>query len=81
MPSTRPRITFNRKGVCSACTNFEEGKKINWKLREKQKGNGWIGWLDSTRSQLGTCAYYAGRVSRLCQHIARSRANTNVSLQ
>ena len=36
MPSTRPRITFNKKGVCSACTNFEERKKINWKLREKQ---------------------------------------------
>ena len=46
--STRPRIEFFN-GVCSACINFQERKKINWKLREKQlwkicnkfrKGNG-----------------------------------------
>ena len=36
MVSTRPRITFDKNGVCSACINFEERKKINWRLREKQ---------------------------------------------
>ena len=33
--STRPRVQFFN-GVCSACINFQERKKINWKLREKQ---------------------------------------------
>ena len=34
MVSTRPRINFVN-GVCSACINFAERKKINWKQREK----------------------------------------------
>ena len=32
----RPRITFDKNGVCSACNWFEEKKKIDWKNREKQ---------------------------------------------
>ena len=33
----RPRITFDEKGVCSAC-NFADFKKnkIDWSLREKE---------------------------------------------
>lgn len=32
----RPRITFDQNGVCSACNWFEEKKKIDWSLRQKQ---------------------------------------------
>lgn len=35
-PSTRPKLSFNLKGVCSACTGAEEKKEINWKEREKE---------------------------------------------
>ena len=34
-PNTRPRVTFN-KGICNACLNWEEKKKINWIDREKK---------------------------------------------
>jgi N-acetyl sugar amidotransferase len=32
--STRPRITFNDDGICSACQWMKEKKKLNWKDRE-----------------------------------------------
>jgi len=32
--STRPRITFDKEGVCSACQWFKKKKKINWKNRQ-----------------------------------------------
>ena len=35
MVSTRPRINFVN-GICYACINFAERKKINWKQREKK---------------------------------------------
>ena len=33
MVSTRPRLTFNNEGLCSACVWSKEKKKINWKKR------------------------------------------------
>ena len=37
MPSTRPRLTFNAGGVCSACQWAEEKKDhVNWKMRWDQ---------------------------------------------
>lgn len=33
MPDTRPGISFNKEGVCSACQNHEKRKKINWEER------------------------------------------------
>ena len=33
--STRPRITFDKRGFCSACQWSEKKKKLNWSLREK----------------------------------------------
>ena len=36
--STRPRITFNSKGICSACQWSFEKKKINWKTKKKELG-------------------------------------------
>lgn len=35
-PDTKPDLTFNENGVCSACTAFEERKNIDWGEREKQ---------------------------------------------
>jgi len=32
--STRPRITFNNEGICSACQWAEEKKSLNWKERQ-----------------------------------------------
>jgi len=34
--STRPRITFDKKGWCNACQWMEEKRKINWKKRENK---------------------------------------------
>lgn len=37
MPSTRPKLSFNKDGVCSACIGAEEKKRdIDWKAREKE---------------------------------------------
>jgi len=33
MPETKPGITFDKKGVCSACKNHEKKKKIDWEAR------------------------------------------------
>ncbi len=32
--STRPRITFDKNGLCNACQWTNEKKKINWKSRQ-----------------------------------------------
>jgi len=34
--STRPRITFDKRGFCSACQWSERKKKLDWGLREKK---------------------------------------------
>lgn len=34
--STRPRITFDKRGWCNACQWMEEKKHLNWNLRKKQ---------------------------------------------
>lgn len=36
MPSSRPRISFNNKGLCNGCVTFKNRKKINWKKRERE---------------------------------------------
>lgn len=36
MPDTRPGITFDEKGVCSACQAYERRKLINWEERWKE---------------------------------------------
>ncbi len=36
MPSTRPGITFNEEGVCSACQAYERRKTIDWDKRWKE---------------------------------------------
>lgn len=36
MPNTRPRVVFDAEGVCNACRNAEEKKKINWKERREE---------------------------------------------
>ncbi len=39
MVSTRPRISFDSKGYCSACQWTEKKKNIDWKIREKKLRN------------------------------------------
>ena len=34
--STRPRVTFNKLGLCSACQWVEDKKKIDWDERQKK---------------------------------------------
>lgn len=36
MPDTRPGITFNKEGVCSACEHFEKRKSVDWDKRWKE---------------------------------------------
>lgn len=34
VPSTRPHLYFDKNGICSACINHENKKKINWNKRK-----------------------------------------------
>ena len=45
--STRPRVTFDERGFCSACRWVEEKKKLDWKKREEKL----IQLLDRNRSE------------------------------
>ena len=36
MPSTRPGITFDENGICSACQSYERRKTIDWDARYKE---------------------------------------------
>lgn len=36
MPDTRPGITFNSEGICSACQSYENRRTINWEARYKE---------------------------------------------
>ena len=47
--STRPRITFNKDGLCNACDWFESKKNINWNSREEEL----VKLLDKHRSNDG----------------------------
>ncbi len=48
--STRPRISFNEKGICNACLWTEKKKTINWEKREDEL----IELLNKHRSSDGT---------------------------
>lgn len=36
MPSTRPGITFNEEGICSACQSYEHRNTVDWDARWKE---------------------------------------------
>ncbi|SDB60051.1 N-acetyl sugar amidotransferase [Butyrivibrio sp. INlla16] len=36
MPNTRPGISFNEDGICSACQAYENRKNVNWENRWKE---------------------------------------------
>ena len=36
MPSSRPRVTFNKNGVCNACLYIAKKNEIDWPSREKE---------------------------------------------
>jgi len=35
-PSSRPRISFDKDGICNACNNAKQKKKIDWRARETE---------------------------------------------
>ena len=35
MPNSRPRVTFNKKGVCNACENSEKKKQLTGIVEKK----------------------------------------------
>jgi N-acetyl sugar amidotransferase len=35
-PSSRPRISFDKDGICNACNNAKQKKKIDWRTRETE---------------------------------------------
>src|SRR5262245_13347180 len=35
-PDTKPDLTFNEDGVCSACLAFDARKSINWEQRQDE---------------------------------------------
>ena len=39
MPDTRPGITFDENGVCSACQSYEHRKEVNYSERFKELEN------------------------------------------
>ncbi|UCC95071.1 MAG: N-acetyl sugar amidotransferase [Candidatus Omnitrophota bacterium] len=49
MPDTRPRIIFNKDGVCNACEYAEQKKRIDWEARRREFEK----MLDSCRSKDG----------------------------
>jgi len=36
MPDTMPGSIFDAEGICQACRNYEERKKVNWEARKKE---------------------------------------------
>lgn len=36
MPETKPDIFFDREGVCSACTHFEQREEVDWDARRRE---------------------------------------------
>ena len=34
LPSTKPQLTFDEKGICSACLNYWNRPNIDWKKRK-----------------------------------------------
>lgn len=36
MPDTRPGITFDENGVCSACNHYAHRKDVDWDARWKE---------------------------------------------
>ena len=36
MPDTKPDLNFDKTGICTACSNYEERKLIDWDKRKKE---------------------------------------------
>jgi N-acetyl sugar amidotransferase len=49
MPSSRPRVVFDAEGVCNACRNAEDKKKIDWVAREQE----FLRLIESLRGRYG----------------------------
>ena len=46
LPNTKPGISFDSDGVCSACRSVEKKHSIDWKKRSKVLQNlWWYSWI------------------------------------
>lgn len=36
LPSTKPHLSFDEEGVCNACRNYENRKKVDWDARKNE---------------------------------------------
>lgn len=36
LPATKPHLSFDERGVCNACNNYENRKAIDWKSRKEE---------------------------------------------
>lgn len=50
MPSTKPDLSFDEAGVCSACRSYEQRIEVDWEVRRKELDS----ILERYRSQDGT---------------------------
>lgn len=50
MPSTKPNLLFDEEGVCNACRNYENRKKVDWDKRKQEL----MEILDKYRSKDGS---------------------------
>lgn len=78
MSTTRPRIIFDKEGVCNACRNAEEKwNNVDWKSRRKEFEN----LLDRYRSKDGywdcIVPWSSGKDSSTIAHRLKFEFNTN----
>ncbi len=78
MPSSRPRVTFNKEQVCNACTYAKNKKNnIDWKLREIEL----LDILESHRSKDGKydclVPWSGGKDSSSIAHRLKFKYNMN----
>lgn len=50
MPSTRPRLVFDKSNVCNACHNAVDKSNIDWEAREKE----FYQLIEENRSKIGS---------------------------
>ena len=55
LPNSKPDLTFNDKGVCNACSNFEDRQTVDWDAREVE----FLSIVEQYRSKdASTCLLY-----------------------
>ena len=77
MPSSRPRITFDKSNICNACSYAEKKSTIDWNSREKEL----IDLLDQHRNKYGeydcVVPWSGGKDSSSIAHRLKFKYNMN----